>query len=114
MKKDKTEFEKKLTELLNYSSLECESDTPDFILAQYLIGCLETYNTTIQSREKWYGRTVMYKGTLPVPAQCPPPKSPNVLPNWKQIGPDSYQSSCGCIFNTTGDLTNGCGIHYMP
>lgn len=114
MKKDKTEFQKKLEHLLNYCSLECESDTPDFILAEYLKDCLESYNKALQAREKWYGRGVMYKGEFPVPSQCPPPSTPSVMPHWEQIGPDSYKTNCGCIFNTVGDLTKWCGDHYLP
>lgn len=49
-------FTKELTELLNRYSKENDSNTPDFILANYLISCLETYNSTIKEREKWYGR----------------------------------------------------------
>jgi hypothetical protein len=38
-------------------SKENGSGTPDFILAQYLDGCLENFDKTITAREKWYGRT---------------------------------------------------------
>ena len=51
-----TIFEKELTRLLNCCSAENESNTPDFILAQYLIGCLATWNVAVQQRETWYGR----------------------------------------------------------
>jgi hypothetical protein len=53
-----SEFEKKLEHLLNCESMENGSDTPDFILAQYLRGCLETWNSAVQAREKWYGRPI--------------------------------------------------------
>lgn len=45
-----------LTILLNRHSLENGSDTPDFILAGYLMSCLESYNAAITAREAWYGR----------------------------------------------------------
>ena len=35
---------------------ENESNTPDFILAQYLESCLTAFNTATQQRENWYGR----------------------------------------------------------
>ena len=54
----KTEFRKQLEQLINKESMENGSDTPDFILADYLMGCLENFDKTLQSREKWYGRTV--------------------------------------------------------
>lgn len=57
---------------INYFSMECGSDTPDFILADYLIGCLENFDKTLAAREKWYGRTVMGKSTEP-PTDLPPP-----------------------------------------
>ena len=49
-------FEKKLSNLINCYSLENGSDTPDFILAQYLNDCLQSYNRAVKSRTKWYGK----------------------------------------------------------
>lgn len=49
-------FEDELASLLNRYSKENGSDTPDWMLASYLNLCLEAYNTTLQAREKWYGR----------------------------------------------------------
>lgn len=49
-------FEKDLESLINKYSQENASNTPDFILAQYLLGCLEVWNKGIQQRETWYGR----------------------------------------------------------
>lgn len=49
-------FEKELKELINKHSIENESNTPDFILAQYLMACLKAFTTAIQQRENWYGR----------------------------------------------------------
>lgn len=46
-------FERELESLINRYSMENHSNTPDFILAQYIIGCLATYATTIQQREAW-------------------------------------------------------------
>ncbi len=41
---------------INCRSAENGSNTPDFILGEYLQGCLELLDTTINEREKWYGR----------------------------------------------------------
>jgi len=49
-------FEKELEALINKHSLENESNTPDWILAQYLIGCLAAFTTATRQRESWYGR----------------------------------------------------------
>jgi len=51
-----SEFEEELKNLINSHSQENASNTPDHILAQYLIACLATFNTAIQQRETWYGR----------------------------------------------------------
>jgi hypothetical protein len=49
-------FASELEVLLNRHSMESPSNTPDFILAKYLIDCLATYNKTIVDRANWYGR----------------------------------------------------------
>jgi|GEM_PF-2771438 len=46
-------FKKELTTLINKLSLENESDTPDFILAEYLINCFKQYNKNIKWRDAW-------------------------------------------------------------
>jgi hypothetical protein len=53
---DSPDFITELRELLNRHSMENGSDTPDFILAQYLTDCLRVWNHTIKRREDWYGR----------------------------------------------------------
>jgi len=54
----KNKFRKELEELINRYSLENGSDTPDFILADYLVMCLETFDKILQLREQWYGRDI--------------------------------------------------------
>lgn len=49
-------FKKELENLINNNCLENESNTPDFILANYLNNCLKAFNEAVCSREKWYGR----------------------------------------------------------
>lgn len=44
-----------LTMLLNRVSAENDSNTPDFMLANYLIGCLEIFGVTVRARDEWYG-----------------------------------------------------------
>lgn len=50
------QFYRELTSLLNKYSKENESNTPDFLLASYLIRCLDAFNSITNSRENWYGR----------------------------------------------------------
>lgn len=49
------EFRKELEQLINKYSLENLSDTPDFILAEYLVYCFESANWIINRRKQWYG-----------------------------------------------------------
>lgn len=47
-------FRSELVDLINRYSLENNSDTPDFILADYLIDCLEVFNAYTNRRATWY------------------------------------------------------------
>ena len=40
--------------ILNKHCAENASNTPDFILAEYLIFCLGAFNKATVSRDKWY------------------------------------------------------------
>ncbi len=51
-----SQFQTELKGLINKYNLENESNTPDFILAEYLADCLQTFDIAVRSREKWYGR----------------------------------------------------------
>ena len=53
-----TGFEQSLRRLINAQCVENLSNTPDFILAEYLSGCLNAFNYAVQRREQWYGRKV--------------------------------------------------------
>ena len=52
----KETFTSKLASLLNSVSAENKSNTPDFILAQYLIECLNAFNKATNERSNWYSR----------------------------------------------------------
>jgi hypothetical protein len=49
-------FESGLRSLINRHSKENESNTPDFILAQYMLACLAAFNAAVQHRDAWHGR----------------------------------------------------------
>ena len=49
-----SDFAKELEHLINRHSVENDSDTPDFILASYMMSCLSAWNTHIQQRDGWY------------------------------------------------------------
>ncbi len=44
----------KLQELLNEYCCENESDTPDYILANYLQSCLSAFDTAVKERREWH------------------------------------------------------------
>lgn len=68
-------FLKELTSLLNRHSRENDSGTPDFILADYLISCLNAFAMATNSRERWYGRKTGVLATRD-PASPGDPKGP--------------------------------------
>jgi len=45
-------FHEELRSLINRLSLENGSDTPDYILADFLIGCLKQFNATAKDRDR--------------------------------------------------------------
>lgn len=67
-----------LATVLNRHSAENGSNTPDFILAEYLERALANFDATVTARGTWYGR-------LDAPGQASPLETP-------------------LLFNTTGTL----------
>ncbi len=55
LEKPKTFYEE-LRSLINRHSRENESNTPDFILAEYMQECLASFEKASRAREKWYGK----------------------------------------------------------
>lgn len=49
-------FQRELQSLINRYSAENGSNTPDFMLAEYLTDQLAIWDRTVNAREKWYGR----------------------------------------------------------
>ena len=85
-------FEKELAGLINKYSQENGSDTPDFLLAEYLTGTLKVYNTTVKAREKWYGRApeaVGGSGDVPVDPAWETPSEPATPPELTWEAPSS-------------------------
>ncbi len=52
---NKQRFMEELESLINRFSIENKSNTPDFILALFLIRCLNAFESTSIHREKWFG-----------------------------------------------------------
>ena len=49
-----SEFRKDLSDVINKHSKENGSNTPDFILGEYLERCLFAFDEAIRDREQWY------------------------------------------------------------
>lgn len=47
-------FSKELEHLINAHSVENGSNTPDFILAEYMMGCLRAYEQAVEKKEAWF------------------------------------------------------------
>jgi len=54
-------FLKKLEELINSISLEMDSNTPDFILAEFVCDVLVAYSKAVEKRDNWYKDTAINK-----------------------------------------------------
>lgn len=67
----KTIFEKELQDLINRNSRENDSNTQDFILAEYLIACLDAFNKGVNHREIMYGRDNSRNQKLPQTPESP-------------------------------------------
>ena len=50
-----TNFINELKDLINKHSKENYSNTPDFILAEYMSDCLRAFERASRQRESWYG-----------------------------------------------------------
>jgi hypothetical protein len=52
-------FRRELISLINKHSRENGSNTPDYILAEYLIECLHTFDKITKMRNEWYGEKLL-------------------------------------------------------
>lgn len=52
---DKQQLAKEFAEVINKHSMENESNTPDWVIGMFLVGCLEQFNFSICNRDNWYG-----------------------------------------------------------
>jgi hypothetical protein len=71
-------FHDELTTLLNKYSWDNFCGVPDYILADHLEACMVSLKTTVEAREKWFGRpelTPQVREVVPFK-----PRNPNVEP----------------------------------
>lgn len=55
MNTDWTTLELSIREAINKACSENDSNTPDYILAEYLSSCLDAFNHATRQRDSWYG-----------------------------------------------------------
>lgn len=48
-------LESDIRKILNRHSAENGSNTPDYILAGYLLACLDAFDAAVLARESWHG-----------------------------------------------------------
>jgi hypothetical protein len=78
-------FKKELENLINKHSVENGSNTPDYILAEYLVGCLQNFSNIMLRREHFFGRELQKEFVdekifiESPPKACKPDKTPNEL-----------------------------------
>lgn len=56
-----SDFERDLMGVINSHSLENQSGTPDFLLAEYLMDCLRAFNRAVAARAEWRGEPVEFR-----------------------------------------------------
>jgi hypothetical protein len=56
VKKEPADFQNGLRELINRHSMEAASDTPDFVLAEFLKSCLTAFNESVVKRAEFHER----------------------------------------------------------
>lgn len=64
-------FRDKLQLLLNRYSMENGSNTPDFILAEYLDGCLKVFDAAVNLRDRWHNHPDPFQLALETPSPGP-------------------------------------------
>lgn len=62
------DFKGELAALISRHSKENGSNTPDFILAEFLNDCLAVYDRSVKARTKWYSTTIDEHGIVSPPA----------------------------------------------
>lgn len=57
-----SDFTSKLRDLINTTSMENGSDTPDHILAEYMTDCLVAFDKAVVKRNKFYNSAKVAMG----------------------------------------------------
>jgi hypothetical protein len=65
----RTAFQKELEAIINRTSQENGSDTPDFILAEYLRDCLDSFDKAVARRAQWFAPALRVCSRPPEPTE---------------------------------------------
>lgn len=65
-KENEMTFRDALEHLINQHSMENGSNTPDYLLADFLLACLEAFDRAVKGRDIWY------HGGIHCPGEAPP------------------------------------------
>ncbi len=52
--KNEREFKQELIRIINIFGIEKHSDTPDFLIADYLFDCMISYGIATRKRDDWH------------------------------------------------------------
>lgn len=72
-------FRAELERLINRHSMESGSDTPDFVLANFLVDSLEAFDRAVRHRDRLAGRDPAPVG-LHFPPEAPTPRCLGATP----------------------------------
>jgi hypothetical protein len=103
-----TEFRRDVQTAINRASKENGSNTPDFILADYLAHCLQAYDRAVTAREKWYGREVVGMKAAPAPTTINAPNpgpAPDVMEMKRRLA--EIEEEANKIWFVTGHTKTG-------
>lgn len=62
VKNNEKKLQKEIEQLMNKYNVDIQTDTPDFILAEYLMSNLRIYLVTKSDTEKWFGKRITING----------------------------------------------------
>lgn len=74
-----TTFARDLARVINCYSVDSVSNTPDHILADYIVGCIRNWNEATRAREQWYAGA----------ESCAKEPQPVVSAEWSEVRTDA-------------------------
>jgi hypothetical protein len=97
------ELEKAVEHAINCHSRENVSDTPDWILANYMMASLIAFECTVKLREKWYGRKVGGGAAICTPTENPPGAPLEDIPTKEELRDSICREMFECGYDDLDD-----------